>query len=149
MFKGGCSSELPAHITSVQVKSIVSHNKIFVLIMIFTTLSFLRLTHGLFFIWRGNVSWTLWKSCFSIYKSIYILKIYFWQNKSYKKRTLFSFASFFFFTFNLRFLYELKAQGSCLWNCVGFSIVDSVLFLLNFIFLFNKQKYGLLDFKTS
>ena len=36
--------------------SIVSYNKIFVLIMIFTALSFLRLIHGLFFIWGGNVS---------------------------------------------------------------------------------------------
>ena len=40
---------------------------------------------------------------------------------------------------NLRFLYEL---------CVGFSIFDSVLFLLKFMFLFNKIN-GLFDFKTS
>ena len=32
--------------------------------------------------------------------------------------------------------------------CVGFSIFDSVVFLLKFIFLFNK-KHGLFDFKTS
>ena len=32
--------------------------------------------------------------------------------------------------------------------CVGFSIFDSVSFLLKFIFLFNK-KHGLFDFKTS
>ena len=32
--------------------------------------------------------------------------------------------------------------------CVGFSILDFVLFLLNFIFLFNKMD-GLFDFKTS
>ena len=32
--------------------------------------------------------------------------------------------------------------------CVGFSIFDSVPFLLKFIFLFNKM-HGLFDFKTS
>ena len=32
--------------------------------------------------------------------------------------------------------------------CVGFSIFDSVSFLLKFIFLFNKM-HGLFDFKTS
>ena len=32
--------------------------------------------------------------------------------------------------------------------CAGFSNFDSILFLLNFIFLFNK-KHGLFDFKTS
>ena len=94
------------------------------------------------------MSFRLYESHVFRYMSIYILKIYFRQNKSYKKRTLFSFASF-FFTFNSRFLYDLKAQSSCLLNYVGFSIVDSVLFLLNFMFLFNKQKYGLFDFKIS
>ena len=32
--------------------------------------------------------------------------------------------------------------------CVGFSILDSISFLLKFIFLFNK-KHGIFDFKTS
>ena len=32
--------------------------------------------------------------------------------------------------------------------CVGFSVLDSASFLLNFIFLFNK-KDGLFDYKTS
>ena len=100
---------------NVPLPSIFYHNKIFLFIM-FTALSFLQLTHGLFLIW--GTSWTLWKSCFSIYEYIYILKIYFRQNKSYKKRAFFFRDLFFFFTLNSRFLYELKAQGSCLWNCV-------------------------------
>ena len=50
-------------------------------------------------------------------------------------------------TFNLRFLYELKRKFR-LQNCPGFSIFDSVSFLLKFIFLFNKM-HGLFDFKTS
>ena len=32
--------------------------------------------------------------------------------------------------------------------CMGFSLIDSVSFLLNFIFLFNKM-HGFFDFKTS
>ena len=52
------------------------------------------------------------------------------------------------FTFNFQFLYELKRMFHLPKLCVGFSIFDSVLFLLNFIFLFNK-KHGLFDFKTS
>ena len=39
--------------------SIVFHNKICVVIMIFTALSSLRLIHGLSFIWGGNVKETL------------------------------------------------------------------------------------------
>ena len=35
---------------------IVFHNKIYVFIIIFTAFSFLRLIHGLFTIWGGNVS---------------------------------------------------------------------------------------------
>ena len=51
------------------------------------------------------------------------------------------------FTFNLRFLCELK-QKVCLSLklSVGFSIFDSVSFLLKFIFLFNKM-HGPFDFK--
>ena len=52
------------------------------------------------------------------------------------------------FTFNLRFLYELKHKVRLSKMCGGFSIFDSVLFLLKFIFLFNKM-HGLFDFKTS
>ena len=51
------------------------------------------------------------------------------------------------FTFNLHFLYNLK-QFVSLKLYVGFSIFDSVPFLLKFIFLFNKT-HGLFDFKTS
>ena len=50
------------------------------------------------------------------------------------------------FTFNLRFLYELGLVSLKL--CVGFSIFDSVSFLLKFIFLFNKMDRHF-DFKTS
>ena len=52
------------------------------------------------------------------------------------------------FTFNLRFSYELKRKVRLSKVCVGFSIFDSVSFLLKFIFLFNK-KHGLFDFKAS
>ena len=52
------------------------------------------------------------------------------------------------FTFDLRFLDELKHKFVSLKLCVGFSIFDSVSFLLKFIFLFNKM-HGLFDFKTS
>ena len=43
------------------------------------------------------------------------------------------------FTFNLRFLYELKHKVRLSKMCVGFSIFDSVSFLLKFLFLFNKK----------
>ena len=51
------------------------------------------------------------------------------------------------FTFNLRFLYDLKHK---LWLsktvCVAVSIFDSVSFSLKFIFLFSKM-HGLFDFE--
>ena len=50
------------------------------------------------------------------------------------------------FTFNLRFL--LKHKDSSIKNCMGFSIFNSVSFLLKFIFLLNKM-HGPFDFKTS
>ena len=43
------------------------------------------------------------------------------------------------FTFNLRFSYELKYKVCLFKTIVGFFIFDSVSFLLNFIFLFNKM----------
>ena len=53
------------------------------------------------------------------------------------------------FTFNLRFFYELKdTTFVSLKLCVGFSIFDSISFLLKFIFLFSKM-HGLFDFKTT
>ena len=52
------------------------------------------------------------------------------------------------FSFNLRFLYELKHQVRLSKTERGISIFDSVSFLLNFVFLFNKI-HGLFDFKTS
>ena len=51
------------------------------------------------------------------------------------------------FTFNLRFLHELK-HNVRLSKTVGFSIFHFVSFLLKLIFLFNKMR-GLFDFKTS
>ena len=51
-------------------------------------------------------------------------------------------SSFFFcelqhsFTFNLQFLYELKHKVKL---CVEVSIFDSILFLLKFLFFFNKM----------
>ena len=48
------------------------------------------------------------------------------------------------FTFNLRFLYELKHMVRLSKMCVGFYIFNSVSFLLKFIFLFNKT-HGLLE----
>ena len=48
--------------------------------------------------------------------------------------------SFTNFVFNLRFLYELKhTRFTSAKLCVGFSIYDSVSFILKFIFLFNKM----------
>ena len=52
------------------------------------------------------------------------------------------------FTFNLRFLYELKHKVCLSKVPVGFSIFDSVGLLLKFILLFNKV-HGLFNFKTS
>ena len=52
------------------------------------------------------------------------------------------------FTFNFRLLYELKYKFVSLKSFMGFSIFDSVSFLLKFVFLSNKM-HGLFDFKTS
>ena len=52
------------------------------------------------------------------------------------------------FTFNLRFLYDLKHKVRLSKTVFGFFIFDSVSFLLKFIFFFNKM-HGLFDFKTS
>ena len=49
------------------------------------------------------------------------------------------------FTFNLLFLYELKHKVHL--SKTGFSIFDSVSFLLKFIFLFNNM-HGLFDLKN-
>ena len=82
-----------------------------------------------------------------------MLKIFFGQNKRYKKCPLFSFASSNSWRFSFLFAIFIRAKAQCSFHlsklCLGFSIFDSVLFLLlNVIFLFNK-KYGLFDFKTS
>ena len=99
--------------------------------------------------------------CFLIWKGIYILKVYsihgtLRYNPNIKKISLQKMLSFFLsrspthhsFTFNLQFLCELKPKVLSLELCMGFSIFNSVSFLLNFIFLFNK-KHGIFDFKTS
>ena len=52
------------------------------------------------------------------------------------------------FTFNLRFLHELKHKVRLLKLCVGFFIFDYVSFFLKFMFLFNKM-HVVFDFKTS
>ena len=52
------------------------------------------------------------------------------------------------FIFHLRFLYELKLRFVSLKLRVRFSIFDSILFLLKFLFFFNKM-HGLFHFKTS
>ena len=52
------------------------------------------------------------------------------------------------FTFNLRFLYELKHKVRLSKTVRRISIFDYVSFLLKFIFLF-KKLLGLFDFKTS
>ena len=44
-----------------QLPSIVFHNKIYIFIMIFTALSFLRLIYGFFLIWGGNVNFMVLK----------------------------------------------------------------------------------------
>ena len=52
------------------------------------------------------------------------------------------------FTFNSQFLYELKHKVRLPKTVMGFSIFDSVSFLLKLAFLFNKR-HGLFGFKTS
>ena len=52
------------------------------------------------------------------------------------------------FTLNFRFLDELKHKVRLSKTLMGFSIFDSVLFLLKFVFFF-KKIHGLLNFKTS
>ena len=49
---------------------------------------------------------------------------------------------------SIAILIRAEAQDSSLKNCVGFSVFDSVSFLLKFIFLFNKM-HGLFDFKDT
>ena len=52
------------------------------------------------------------------------------------------------FTFNLRFLLELKHKVRLSKLYVGFSIFDFISLLLKFVFLFSKM-HGLFDLKTS
>ena len=68
------------------------------------------------------------------------------------KNALFSFASSNHrsFTFNLWLLHELKHKRFVsLKQCVGFSIFDSVSFLLKFIRGFTYENYGMLQWRTS
>ena len=77
-------------------------------------------------------------------------KNFFGQNKGYKK------CPFFFPELQLITVLLLICDSYMSWStrfvslklCVGFSSFDLVLFLLKFIFLFNKM-HGLFDFKTS
>ena len=78
-------------------------------------------------------------------------KIFFGQNKQYKKML-----SFFFSRLQLITVLLLVCDSYKSWSTrfvslrlsVGFSIFDSFLFLLKFLFLFNKM-HGLFHFKTS
>ena len=67
--------------------------------------------------------------------------------KWYKLQLIFRELQLISFTFNLRFLNELR-QKVCLSKTVGFSIFDSVSVLLKPTFLFNKMQ-PLFSFKTS
>ena len=104
------------------------------------------------------------KWCFLICKSMYILKAY---SVHYTLRQNINFTntpsdkmvqkmhSFFFHELQLIKVLILICDFYMSWStrfvsvklCVGFSIFDSVSFLLKFVFLFNKM-HGLLDFKT-
>ena len=78
-------------------------------------------------------------------------KISIGENRQYKKPS-----SFFFRELQLITVLLLICNSNMSWStrfvslklCVGFSIFDSVSFLLKFIFLFSK-KHGLFDFKLS
>ena len=95
----------------------------------------------------GNIFWYVkvcifWK-CIQ-YTIHWDKKISFGQNQRYKKCPLFSFVSS--SQFHHSFMSWITIFVS-LKVCDGFSIFDSVLFLLKFIFLLSKIN-GLFDFKT-
>ena len=110
---------------------------------------------------------SVWSNAFLLCKSMYILKAYsihytlrqkvnvkkisFGQKKQCKKMPSFFFRDLHLITVLLLICDSYKSWSTrfvSLKLCVGFSIFDSVSFLLKFIFLFNKM-YGLFDFKTS
>ena len=69
----------------------------------------------------------------------------FGQNKRYKKCPLLSFAGSNSSQVYFSFAILLLAEAQSLKLCVGFSILDSVSFLLKFVFLLSR-KYGLFNF---
>ena len=79
-----------------------------------------------------------------------VKNIFFGQNKRYKK-LLFFFREHKFITVLLLICDSYVSWSTMFVSLelrVGFSILDSILFLLKLIFLFNK-KHGFFDFKTS
>ena len=96
---------------------------------------------------------------------MYILKVYSteqtglkhkcWEKSLRTKQTVQKMLSFFFRELQLIMVLLLICGSYMSWStrlislklCVGFSIFDSVSFLLKFIFLFNKM-HGLFDFKN-
>ena len=100
-------------------------------------------------VWK-NVFWYV-KVCI-FWKCIQMLKkIFFRQNKRYKKCPLFSFCELqlIIVVFLIcHFYMSWSSWFTFLKMCVEFSIFDSVLFLLKFIFLSSKM-HGLFNFKTS
>ena len=85
------------------------------------------------------------------HKTQMLKKNFFGQNKWYKKCPTFFFHEPQLITVLLLICNSYMSWSTSfvsLWNCVGFSIFNSVTFLLKFIFLFNKM-YGLFEFWTS
>ena len=97
-------------------------------------------------------------SMFLICKSMYILKVY-WihyrlrsntnvNTKFFSGKTIQKMSSYFFRELQLVTVFLLIRGSYMSWNtrfvslnlCLGFSIFDSVLFLIKFIFLFNKMQ---------
>ena len=107
---------------------------------------------------RSNVFWYV-KACILLKSIQYIIH---WDKTQISK--IFSLdkindtkdALFFFLELQITTVLLLICDSYMSWStrflslklCVGFSLFDSVSFLLNFIYLFNKM-YGLFDFKTS
>ena len=97
----------------------------------------------------------MWKYVYSesIFNTLYI-EIKHKSLKTLDKINSTKMPSFFFrelqhsFTFNSRFYMSWSKRLVSLKLCVGFSIFDSVSFLLKFLVLFHRMQ-GLFDFKTS
>ena len=100
----------------------------------------------------SNVSWYVevcifWK-CVQYTIDWYTIQIPFGQNKRYERSLFWELELITVLLLICDFYMSWSAKFVSLKLCVWFSIFDSVLFLLKFIFLFNKM-HGLYDFKTS